>query len=102
MISFAVGDKVIYRKSKRSKNPGPRAEGVCPSSSGDDYHYTVEKFWVVTAVQGEQTIEVITRTGKRQFLDRRDPRLRKASRLEELRHRNRFPEIANHNQEVRP
>ncbi|MEP5993360.1 MAG: hypothetical protein ABJ301_29250, partial [Rhodopirellula bahusiensis] len=44
------GDWAIYRKSKRSKVPGPRASSVKPNLKGETYNYVVQKFWMVDEV----------------------------------------------------
>ena len=46
---YHVGDRVIYRATKRSEHPGPRAADVHPSPKGEEYSYAVDKFWVVAA-----------------------------------------------------
>jgi len=51
----------------------------------------VDKFWKVTAVNGDGTIEVITRTGKTHRLPVNDPNISKAQPLQQLFHRKRFP-----------
>jgi hypothetical protein len=92
MSRFSVGDHVIYHKSKTSPRPGPRAEDVHAAEHGEDYSYIVDKFWTVSAVIDEETIEVRTRQGKTHCLKTNDPLLRKAGVVDELRFRTRFPE----------
>ncbi|MBN1556786.1 MAG: hypothetical protein JW951_01420 [Lentisphaerae bacterium] len=92
MDGYAVGDHVIYHKTKSSPHPGPRAEGVRPSEHGEDYTYGVDKFWTVSAVHADGSLEVVTRTGKRHVLDPRDPNLRKAGVVDNMRYRDRFPD----------
>lgn len=65
MSQFRVGDSIIYHKPKSSVSPGPRARQVYALEHGEHYHYVVDKFWKVTAVNGDGTIEVITVRGKR-------------------------------------
>jgi len=93
MKDFSVGDFVIYRKPKMSPHPGPRAQSVYPAEHGEDYSYSVDKFWTVAAVVDEQTIEIETRTGKRHRLRTDDPHLRKAGVLQRLLNRSRFPQL---------
>lgn len=91
MRKYSVGDPVVYHKPKVSSRPGPRAEAIHPSGSGEDYAYAVNKYWTVTAVVDETTIEIVTRRGKIHQLKTDDPCLRKASLLERLLYRKRFP-----------
>ena len=88
---FTVGSPVIYRKTKHSVHPGPRAQSVSPAKHGDSYGYYVEKPWLVLECKSPDTIIVKTRRGKRIELDANDPNLRPASLLDRLRYRGRFP-----------
>jgi len=90
-MKFIKGDRIIYKKNKISAHPTPRARDVHPSSGGDDYHYVVDKYWIVTDIIDEQTIEAMTRTGKKHRLSVRDPRLRKAGLFSRLFHYSHFP-----------
>jgi hypothetical protein len=87
------GDFLIYRKSKASPRPGPRALNVQASEKGDDYYYEVDKFWTVADVLEDGRLVAVTRTGKRVYLTAADQRLRKAGFLERLRYRRRFPSV---------
>jgi hypothetical protein len=93
MKHYAVADHVIYRKQKVSAHPGQRARQIRPSEKGEDYYYLVDKYWVVSAVLYDGSIEVMTRTGKRYCLRPDDPNLHKPSLIEELVHRDRFPRL---------
>ena len=75
-----------------SDHPGPRAENVHPSPHGEDYSYVVDKFWTVSAVYEDGTIDAVTRTGKLHHLKEDDPLLRKASVVEKMRFKDRFPD----------
>jgi hypothetical protein len=88
---IAVGSQVIYRKTKFSRKPGPRASAVAPAKHGDSYSYCVDKYWVVVECCPPDKIVVLTRRGKRLTLDADDPNLRPAGLLGRLLHRNRFP-----------
>jgi len=88
---IAPGDPLIYRKSKVSSRPGPRARNIQPSENGDDYYYEVDKFWTVADVSAEGRLLARTRTGKQVQLSAEDERLRKARLIERLRFRRRFP-----------
>ncbi len=92
MSRFQAGDAVVYCKAKASQIPGPRAKAVRPSEHGDDYRYVVEKYWRVEAVAGD-TVQIVTRTGKRHTLRADDPLLRKASVTERLLRADRFPPV---------
>ena len=87
------GDFLIYRKSKASPHPGPRARNVHASENGDDYYYDVDKYWTVADVLDDGRLLVVTRTGKQVFLAPEDENLRKPGWLERLRYRSRFPSV---------
>jgi len=87
------GDFLIYRKSKASPRPGPRARNVQASEKGDDYYYEVDKFWTVADVLDDGRLVAVTRTGKRVYLTPQDERLRKPGFLERMRFRRRFPSV---------
>jgi hypothetical protein len=91
--AFQVGDRVVYRKSKQSVLPGPRAQDVKPFEKGDGYSYVVEKFWVVAAVFDDGTLLLKTRRGKQHRVSPHDPALRRANWWQRLRHRARFEQI---------
>ena len=88
--TFQVGDLVVYRKSKSSTHPGPRAENVHPAQHGDTYSYTVDKFWVVEQVLADGTIVAATRRGKKNRIKSDDPMLRRANLVQKLLYRARF------------
>ena len=91
--SYSPGDWVIYRKSKRSAAPGPRAQEVVASQKGEKYSYVVDKFWIVDAVLPGNQLRLRTRRGKVHQLSADDPNLRPANWLNRLLYRNRFREI---------
>ncbi|HWR02312.1 MAG TPA: hypothetical protein VN371_10660 [Chlorobaculum sp.] len=91
MPQFRVGDSIVYHKPKSSVSPGPRARQVYPLAHGEHYHYVVDKFWKVVSVNADDTIEVVTRTGKKHILPVNDPNIRKAHALKLLLNRKRFP-----------
>ncbi len=90
--AYAPGDWVIYRKSKQSTTPGPRAQGVQASSKGEKYSYVVDKFWVVEAVLPGDKLLIRTRRGKVHQIDIRDENLRLANFLYRILYRGRFRE----------
>lgn len=91
MRRFKVGDPIVYHKTKTSASPGPRARQIYPLEHGEQYHYVVDKFWKVTSVNDDGTIEVVTRTGKTHILPAGDPNLRKAHPIQQMLLRKRFP-----------
>lgn len=90
-IAFQPGDWVIYRKTKHSDHPGPRARRISPSPHGDEYTYLVDKFWVVSEVRDNGEIVIKTRRGKTHTVPANDIKLRKANWWERYWFRNRFP-----------
>ena len=82
MSEFKTGDPVVYRKTKYSSHPGPRARNVSPSRHGDAYAYCVDKLWLVVKLKSPDRVEVITRRGKRRELSVEDPNLRPATWLD--------------------
>lgn len=91
-IAFRPGDWVIYRKTKHSDHPGPRAHRIAPAAHGDEYTYVVDKFWVVAEVQQNGNLVIKTRRGKTHTVSPADSSLRKANWWERLWYRERFPE----------
>jgi len=53
----------------------------------------VDKFWTVSSVNSDGTVEVITRTGKKHILPVNDPNMRKADLFRHLLNRKRFPVV---------
>lgn len=90
---FAVGDPVIYRKTKHSRHPGPRAKSIYPAERGDDYSYQVDKYWIVAEVGTDGTLRLRTRRGKEHVLNADNPNLRHAHWWERLLLRQRFPAL---------
>jgi hypothetical protein len=91
--AFRVGERVIFRMSKRSAHPGPRAVHVRPETAGEGYQYEVNKFWTVREVRGDQLV-LLTRRGKLRVVNASDPALRRAGWWERLAYSNRFPVAA--------
>jgi hypothetical protein len=86
------GDHVIYRKTKHSERPGPRAINVHPTPKGEQYVYEVDKFWVVSQVR-DDSIVLVTRRGKQHVVDRRNPALRRPNLIERWLYKDRFPTL---------
>lgn len=89
-MQYQPGDWVIYRKTKFSPTPGPRAVNVFPTPGGDDYAYQVDKYWVVADVHRDGTLVLETRRGKQHEVRSDDPSLRRANLWERFWHRQRF------------
>lgn len=91
--AFESGDIVVYRVTKYSNHPGPRAQGVKALPKGENYCYAVDKYWVVATVEQNGHLRLRTRTGKEHLVDPRDRNLRHANIWERWFKRDRFPEI---------
>jgi len=88
---FHVGERVVFRTTKHSAHPGPRARDVRPESLGEGYQYCVDKYWVVEEVRSGDVV-VVTRRGKRHVIHADDPRLRAAAWWEVMVFGDRFPQ----------
>ncbi len=88
-----IGSKVIYKKSKSSVSPGPRATDIHPQPKGDGYRYSVEKFWTVIATHDDGTVTLLTRRGKQHRIRADDPQLRLANWWQRWLYQARFPSI---------
>lgn len=95
------GDLVIFRMSKHTTHPGPRAEDIIPEPRGDFYQYEVDKFWAVDRILDDGQLLLVTRRGKQHRVAADNPRLRRPSWWERLRYGRRFPTRASRNA-VRP
>lgn len=91
--AFQVGDPVVFRMTKFSTDPGPRAVEVQPARSGETYSYVVDKFWVVGEIAPDQALILVTRRGKQHRVDPHDLRLRPANLWERWFYRQRFPSV---------
>ena len=87
------GDWAVYRKSKRSTNPGRRACRVKANAKGETYAYVVEKFWVVERVLPNGNLILRTARGKTHQIDPEDPNLLRPNLLARLRWGERFRSI---------
>jgi hypothetical protein len=93
-IDFKPGDPVIFRVTKQSTDPGPRALDVHPAQSGETYSYQVDKFWTVCEVLSDNSLELVTRRGKQRRVSKSDFRLRHARWWERWLYGDRFPKLA--------
>src|SRR6202451_2309884 len=90
----AVGDRIVYRKTKFSPLPGARAHHITASDKGENYTYLVDKYWVVADVLDDGRVLAKTRRGKLNYVRSDDPNLRRAGLIESLIHRDLFPSLA--------
>jgi hypothetical protein len=90
---FQNGDWVVFRRTKFTPHPGPRAKDIQATSHGDDYSYFVDKFWIVDEILPDGSLKVRTRRGKTHVIPPGDQNLRHASWWERLRYRARFLEL---------
>lgn len=90
-MPYKVGDWIVYVATKASTHPGPRAENIDPAPLGEQYIYTVEKYWVVDEIHSDGHLTARTRTGKKRRISLTDPALRHASWLDRLLRHERFP-----------
>ena len=93
--SYKPGDWVVFRVSKHSRRPGPRARGIRPAPQGDTYQYQVDKFWVVSEVCDNGDMVVRTRRGKTRHVEASDLNLRPATWWERWWQSARFPHLDN-------
>jgi hypothetical protein len=81
---FHSDDVVVYQKHKRGTHPTSRAHDVRPASSGDDYDYVVDKYWLVVDVAAGGRLKLRTPGGKLHEVASDDPCLRPPSLRERL------------------
>jgi hypothetical protein len=91
---YQPGDWVVYCKTKFSARPGLRAKNVRPAPGGDDYCYTIDKYWVVSSVRADGSLVLRTRRGKEHVTTADDPLLRPARFWERWIYRRRFHDCA--------
>ena len=92
-LPYRAGEFVVYRATKQSTRPGPRAVNVSPSMHGDHYTYTVDKFWTVADRLRQGRVVARTRRGKTRILNENDPNLRRARWWERWLLKDRFPAL---------
>ena len=88
---FRIGDWLIYKLTKHSTHPGPRAKDVRPQPTGEEYSYVVDKFWVVADVEKDGRLLLRTRKGKKRIVEASDRNLRVPRIWERIIYRSRFP-----------
>lgn len=93
IYDYKPGDPVIFRVTKQSTDPGPRAVDVHPAQSGETYSYQVDKFWTVQSVM-DGSVQLVTRRGKERLVSKNDIRLRHARWWERWVYANRFPKLS--------
>ncbi|MFN6105670.1 MAG: hypothetical protein ACK5EA_14665 [Planctomycetaceae bacterium] len=84
------GDWIVYCKTKFSQHPGERARNVEPTAHGDEYCYTVDKYWIIESVTSGGQVCLRTPGGKRHVVTADDPHLRRPSLWERIWYRSRF------------
>ena len=89
---YRPGEWVIYRRHKHTASPGPRAKDVTPEPNGEEYSYSVDKYWIVVSVENDNIV-LATRRRKLHVVDADDPNLRPARWWERLLFRDRFPPV---------
>ncbi len=89
--NYCQGDLVVYRLTKQSESPGPRAQSIEPSRYGESYRYQVDKYWIIESLNDEGIV-VRTRRGKTRMINHDDRCLRRANILERTFLRGRFPD----------
>ena len=92
--TWSVGDLAVYKKSKFSTAPGPRAKNVSPAAGGATYSYTVDKYWIVKTVLPNGDLVVQTPRGKEHTLAADDFSLRKPYLWERWFLRSRFRKLS--------
>lgn len=90
---YSKGDPVVFRVTKRSAHPGPRAEQIDPEPLGEDYQYQVDKYWTVAETRADGRVILRTRRGKTHVMRADHPELRPATLWERLFKKRRFPQI---------
>jgi hypothetical protein len=90
---YQPGDPVIFRATKFTSHPGPRAKHVTPAPRGEFYEYEVDKFWVVAEVREDGQLLLKTRRGKEHVVEPDAPRLRRPRWWELLWWRKKFPSL---------
>ena len=90
---YKPGDPVIFRVTKQSTDPGPRAVDVHPAQSGETYSYQVDKFWAVRDILSDDMVQLVTRRGKQRSVSKDDLRLRHARWWERWFYGDRFPKL---------
>jgi len=90
---YRRGDPVIFRVTKHSYRPGPRARNIHPAPLGESYSYAVDKFWTVAEELGDDMLLLRTRRGKIHRIHAQDPQLRHATWWERVRYGARFPQL---------
>lgn len=93
MKSPARGTRVVYTGTRHSPQPDPDARQLRPAPRGEDYSYVLDEYATVSRVLEDGAVEVLTSAGRRLTLAADDPRLRRASLIEERFHRDRFPPL---------
>lgn len=84
---------MVYQVTKHSSHPGARAKSITPATQGDQYSYTVKKFWRIVELTPDGKVVAQTRRGKRHVLSLDDPCLRHVTWWEQIVYRTRLANL---------
>lgn len=84
---------MVYQVTKHSSRPGVRAESITPATQGDQYSYTVKKFWRIVEQTEDDKVVAETRRGKRHVISKNDPCLRHVTWWERIVYRSRLANL---------
>lgn len=91
--TYNPGDPVVYQVTKHSDHPGVRAKSITPATQGDQYSYTVKKFWRIIEQTADGKVVAQTRRGKTHVISLNDPRLRHVNWWERIVYRTRLAKL---------
>lgn len=81
---YRLGDRVVYTRDKYSTQPGPQAKNILADPKGERYQYQVDKFCIVSRILGNGLVEILSRQGKRHWIECEDRQLRHATWSEKV------------------
>jgi hypothetical protein len=70
-----------------------RAKSITPATQGDEYSYTVKKFWRIVEQTPDGNVVAQTRRGKRHVISLDDPCLRPVTLWERIVYRTRLANL---------
>ncbi len=91
--TYNPGDLVVYQVTKHSNHPGVRAQSITPATKGDQYSYTVKKFWRIIEQTPDGNVVAQTRRGKQHEISLDDPCLRPVTWWERIVYRTRLTNL---------
>lgn len=89
---YRLGEKVVFKSTRYSVCPSPRAKNIIAAPNGEAYEYEVDKYWIVIEADQPDSVLLQTRTGTTHRLASDDVRLRKATWWERIIHHHWFPQ----------